>query len=116
MWRIVLLLFVALAGCRHPAYSLVADGPRLILKPPVAPKPEIILKNARRESKPNCDIESGFANVRWIKRTAVIRLRENEFYDPATSAPPGMVLGSDRMYTDSLQEIVDFRSALTRCL
>src|SRR5579872_3477011 len=109
-----LLLVIFAAGCRHAplSYSIVASGPRIAVKPPVPVSAEIRITKARKRARPNCDIDSGFANLRWNGTTARIQLHAAQFFDDPGSAPPGVVLGTDRMYTDSLQDLNTFRSAM----
>ena len=116
MWRAALILLTILAaGCRHAplSYTIVASGPRTVVRPPVKPTPEILISNARKRAQAGCDIESEFAAIHWSKKAARIRLSSVEFFDDdPTPPPPGVVVGTDRMYTDSLKSVEDFRSTL----
>src|SRR5262249_12706877 len=78
-----LLFAILTAGCGHApmAYSLMADGPHLLVRPPVPANREITIKNARTDTCSNCDIESGFATLNWQGRTARVRLHSTQIQD-----------------------------------
>ena len=99
MWRALILAILA-TGCRHAplSYSLIAEGSRLTIRPP-KPAAEIRFKSARA----GCEIESGFATLHWRGNTAKIRVRAGELQD------------GDRIYTDAVKDIEDFRTKL-ECL
>jgi len=95
----IVLLSILAAGCHHAAlhYTLVPDGPRTLVRPPIRSSAEIRLAKVHQKPAPNCSIHTEFADLRWIGKTPRVRLGPDE---------------RDSMYTDTLKAVDDFRNAL----
>ena len=108
-----LALTLDVVGCRHvpPGYTLVPSGPRFVVQPP-KPAPEIRIDHARRAARAGCDIQTTFADVHWKGRTADVLVHAQELYAQGEAVLSPMIRQRDAMYTDTLQSIHDFRSAL----
>jgi len=98
------LAAILLTACRHPplAYTLVPQGPQLILTPPSRTAPEIELPHSRLKPHLGCAIDTDWISLRWTGKTAHIHMSPSD----------GDLGGPDRMFTDTLKSIEAFRAAL----